>query len=63
MIRERTRWTAVYVATKRSKRTAVLYGQYTQPQIGGSFNLPSCMMKNFPFYLNSWNSRFLQLFC
>jgi hypothetical protein len=48
MIRESTRWTAIYIATKRPKRTAVLYGQYTQPQIGGSFNLPSCMLKTFP---------------
>jgi hypothetical protein len=48
MIRESTRWTAIYIATKRSKQTAVLYGQYTQLQIGGSFNLPSCTLKTFP---------------
>jgi hypothetical protein len=56
MIGECTRWMAVYIATKRSKRTAVLYEQYTRPQIGGSFDLPSCIMKQFPIL-----SKFMEL--
>lgn len=48
LMRRKFGWDAVYMKPWHSKRKAIDFHRYSQPQPGGSFHLPPELMKKFP---------------
>jgi hypothetical protein len=46
-IQRNTKWEALYIKTDSDEREAKFYPNYTQPQHGGSFKLPTAVLKQY----------------